>query len=199
VLPYPLLDAWFSTPDQGFVAGAFGLLFRTEDGGVTWTPWLERSENKKMNHIYAISGGPGALYLAGEQGFLRKLDAAGGQFTTVTTPYEGSFFGMYTADGVALAHGLRGNAYISRDGGAAWTKVNTGVSANIIAALPGQANDLVLVSQAGDVLSLQGEAVHSLPAKRGAEVYGAAAVGKVLVTTGLGGARAQAIAALSDH
>jgi photosystem II stability/assembly factor-like uncharacterized protein len=197
VLPYPLLDVWFSTPDKGFVAGAFGLLLRTEDGGATWTPWLERADNKKMNHIYAVSGGADAVYLAGEQGFVRRLDNAGTAFTVVTTPYEGSFFGLYAGNGVTVAHGLRGNAYVSRDNGAAWTKLDTGVKANIIAALPGAANDFVLVSQAGDVLTVEGEAVRNLNVKRAGEVYGAAAVGNVLVTTGLTGARAQAIAAIS--
>ncbi len=197
VLPYPLLDVWFSTPYHGFVVGAFGLLLRTEDGGTTWTPWLERADNKKMNHIYAVNGDAEALYLAGEQGFLRRLDGSGTAFAVVTTPYEGSFFGLYTANGVTVAHGLRGNAYVSRDRGAAWTKLATGVSANIIAAVPGAASDFVLVTQAGDVLAVEGEAVRNLRVKRGGEVYGAAAVGNVLVTTGLTGARAQSIAAIS--
>lgn len=197
VLPYPLLDVWFSSPNHGYVVGAFGLLLRTEDGGASWTPWLERADNKKMNHIYAVNGNADALFLAGEQGFLRRLDAAGKAFTVVTTPYEGSFFGVYTGSGVTVAHGLRGNAYVSRDNGGAWTKLDTGVSANIIAALPGPADDFVLVTQAGDVLAVEGEAVRNVRAKRSGEVYGAAAVGNVLVTTGLTGARAQAVAAIS--
>jgi photosystem II stability/assembly factor-like uncharacterized protein len=198
VLPYPLLDAWFSSPAEGFVVGAFGLVLRTVDGGASWTPWLERTENTRMNHIYSVSGSTGALFLAGEQGFVRRLDAAGDHFGVVKTPYEGSFFGLYTDKELVVAHGLRGNAFISADGGAQWRKLDTGVSANIIAALPGAANALVLVSQAGDVLSVAADGNTATPVKasRGGEIYGAAADRGNLVTTGLGGIRAQAVAAL---
>jgi photosystem II stability/assembly factor-like uncharacterized protein len=198
VLPYPLLDAWFASADEGFVVGAFGLVLRTVDGGASWTPWLERTENTRMNHIYAVSGSTGAVFLAGEQGFVRRLDPAGERFGAVKTPYEGSFFGMYTDKELVLAHGLRGNAFISADGGAQWRKVDTGVSANIIAALPGAGTGLVLVSQAGDVLAVpkDGTAATPIKATRAGEIYGAAADRGNLVTTGLGGIRAQAVAAL---
>jgi photosystem II stability/assembly factor-like uncharacterized protein len=200
VLPYPLLDAWFTSFDDGFVAGAFGLLLHTTDGGASWTPWLERSENTRMNHIYSISGSADALYLAGEQGFLRRLDADGQRFGVVKIPYEGSFFGLYASNSLLVAHGLRGNAFVSRDGGAAWRKVETGINANIIAALPGTdpGAGLVLVSQAGDVLAVpaDGGAVQALRATRAGEVYGATFDRGTLVTTGLAGIRAQAIAAL---
>jgi photosystem II stability/assembly factor-like uncharacterized protein len=199
VLPYPLLDAWFSSPDEGFVAGAFGLLLRTTDGGATWSPWLERAENTKMNHIYALSGTPAALYLAGEQGLLRRLDSGGERFATVASPYQGSFFGLYTDGDVAVAHGLRGNAYLSRDGGAVWRKIDTGSQANIVAVLPGTGAELVVVTQSGEVVAVgeEGSAPRPLQVKRSGEIYGAATLRGVLVTTGLTGARAQAVAALS--
>jgi photosystem II stability/assembly factor-like uncharacterized protein len=200
VLPYPLLDAWFTSADDGFVAGAFGLLLHTTDGGASWTPWLERSENTRMNHIYAISGGADALYLAGEQGFLRRLDAGGQRFGVVKIPYEGSFFGLHASKNLLLAHGLRGNAFVSRDGGAEWHKVETGVTANIIAALPGTSpgDGMVLVSQAGDVLAVpaDGGAAQALKVARAGEVYGATSDRGTLVTTGLAGIRVQAFAAL---
>jgi photosystem II stability/assembly factor-like uncharacterized protein len=197
VLPYPLLDAWFSSADDGFVAGAFGLLLHTSDGGASWTPWLERAENTRMNHIYSVSGSADALYLAGEQGFVRRLDSDGQRFGVVKVPYEGSFFGLYASKDVLVAHGLRGNAFVSRDGGAQWSKVDTGVSTNIVAALPATDDSLVLVSQAGDVLAVPGGgAVQVLKASRAGEVYGAALDRGTLVTTGLTGIHAQAIAAL---
>jgi photosystem II stability/assembly factor-like uncharacterized protein len=198
VLPYPLLDAWFSSPTEGFVVGAFGLLLRTVDGGASWTPWLERTDNTRMNHIYSVSGSAGALFLAGEQGFVRRLDAAGERFAVVKTPYEGSFFGLYTDKELVVVHGLRGNAFVSADGGAQWRKVDTGVSANIVAALPGAGSGLVLVSQAGDVLTVPADGSTATPVKvaRGGEIYGAVADRGNLVTTGLGGIRAQAVAAL---
>src|SRR4029434_7244202 len=76
----PFLDVWFEDERTGFVVGAFNLVFRTADGGKTWEPWFHRSENPKTLHLYAIRPAGGALYVAGEQGLLLKLDRESGRF-----------------------------------------------------------------------------------------------------------------------
>ncbi|MBY0243560.1 MAG: hypothetical protein K2X55_30080 [Burkholderiaceae bacterium] len=195
VLPYPLLSVWFSSANQGYVAGAFGLILQTIDGGASWTPLIERTANSKMNHIYAISGDGGQVYLAGEQGFLRRLDEGSGAFVPMASPYEGSFFGMAAGQARLVVHGLRGNAYTSDDGGARWNKINTGSSSNIVAALPtsGPGASLLLVTQTGDVLesAADGSARPYQGQHRGqprGEVYGAAVAGGALVAAGMAGA-----------
>ncbi|WP_195763748.1 WD40/YVTN/BNR-like repeat-containing protein [Pseudoduganella rivuli] len=203
VLPYPLLSVWFSSANEGYVAGAFGLILQTRDGGASWTPMIERTANIKMNHIYAIGGDGGQVYLAGEQGFLRRLDDTTGAFVPMASPYEGSFFGLAASQSRLVVHGLRGNAYASDDGGARWRKIDTGSGANIVAALPVSAAagaGLLLVTQTGDVLesSADGSArPYSGADSAGAdnrrgqprgEVYGAAIAGGALVATGMAGA-----------
>lgn len=198
VLPYPLLSVWFRSADEGYVAGAFGLILRTSDGGASWTPMIERTANSKMNHIYAISSDGGQVYLAGEQGFLRRLDENTGAFMPMASPYEGSFFGMAVNQAHLVVHGLRGNAYVSDDGGARWRKIDTGSSANIVAALPtsGPGASLLLVTQTGDVLESAADG-NARPYPGGAgqqqgqprgEVYGAAVAGGALVAAGMAGA-----------
>ena len=192
VLPYPLLDVWFSNSKEGFVTGAFGLLLRTVDGGASWTPWMERADNPRMVHWYAIEGVGSDVYLAGEQGLLRRLDGAGQRFVAVGSPYKGSYFGLHVQQDVLVVHGLRGNAYVSQDAGVQWHKVPTGVSTNIIAVLPGAGQQLLFVSQAGQVLasSDMGRSVTALPLPVTGEIYGATfgATGSI-VTTGLAGVR----------
>lgn len=195
VLPYPLLSVWFANANEGFVAGAFGLLLRTADGGASWTPWIERAANTKMNHIYAICGEAGKVYLAGEQGFLRRLDAGADAFAAMESPYQGSFFGMLVDQDRLLVHGLRGNAYASDDGGAQWHKIATGSAANIVAALPGRNGSVLLVTQAGEVFGRAADGgVRPYQEDRGAgragrgEVYSAATAGGALVAAGMGGA-----------
>lgn len=192
VLPYPLLDVWFASADEGYVGGAFGLLLHTTDGGASWTPMMERSANARMNHIYAIGGAAGQVYLAGEQGFLRRRDAASGSFVAIDSPYDGSYFGLYADGRQLLVHGLRGNAYVQEDGGA-WQKIDTGSAANIVAALPAPDGGMLLVTQGGEVLSgASGGAVSRLKdtrkSARGGEVYGAALSGAALVAAGPAGA-----------
>lgn len=185
----PLLDVWFANANDGFVVGAFGLILHTTDGGVTWTPWIDRTENDGMNHIYAVDGVDGQVYIAGEQGFLRRLDPAGDHFVKMPTPYQGSYFGLYVQKNLLIAYGLRGNAYVSNDQGMQWNKVETGLSNNIIAAFPSGQQDLLFISQAGEMLSTNavGGAARALDVKHAGEIYGAIAADGGVVTTGLGG------------
>src|SRR5262249_19097658 len=75
----PFLDVWFSDEKTGFVVGAFNLILQTTDGGASWQPWLDRTDNPKTLHLYAIREAAGQVYVAGEQGLLMRLDAAAGR------------------------------------------------------------------------------------------------------------------------
>lgn len=198
VFPFPLLDVWFANDNDGFVVGAFGLILHTTDSGVTWTPWIDRTQNDQMNHIYAVDGVAGQVYIAGEQGFLRRLNPAGDGFVKIPNPYNGSYFGLVVEKDRLVAFGLRGNAYVSMDQGKLWNKVETGVTDNIIAAFASAGDELLFVSQAGDMLSTNGVggAAKLLPVKRGSEVYGAVASGGAVVTMGMGGTNIVSLPAL---
>lgn len=148
----PLLGVYFENATTGFVVGTFNRIFRTDDGGKTWTPWMDRTENADEFHFNAIAGGPGGIYLAGEQGMVWRLDAGQQRFVKHPTPYQGSFFGILSdgADTV-LAFGLRGNVYRSGDAGKTWEKIPIGSSAGITSgiAVPGS---MLLTSQAGAIV-----------------------------------------------
>lgn len=179
VMPNPFLDVLFSDASEGFVIGAFGLVLRTRDGGKNWEPWIERAENDRRLHFYAAASDGASLYFAGEQGLLRRLDKGNDHFTTIETPYSGTFFGVHAAPGLLLAYGLRGNAWASEDGGASWRKIETSVEASIIAVLPAGGSRLILVSQAGHVFSTTdgGRTLAALQVPRQGEVLAATLVG----------------------
>lgn len=180
VLPYPFLDISIDGKGEGFLAGAFGLLLRTNDGGKTWEPWIERAENDRRMHLYAIErGADGAVYLAGEQGLLRRYDREAGRFVALETPYGGTWFGLLAAGPQLIAHGLRGNVWISGDEGQSWTALALGSDATVVAALAPTPQRLVFVTQKGEVLVSEdgGNSVTALPIPRGAEVLAAALIG----------------------
>jgi photosystem II stability/assembly factor-like uncharacterized protein len=128
----PFLDIWFSDDKNGFAVGAYNLIFRTADGGKTWEPWFDRTENPKFFNLYAIRPAAGELYIAGEGGVVLKLDPAAQRFRALAVPYKGSFFGIADAKSAALVFGLRGNVFRSDDGGKTWTKVDAGLAAAIV-------------------------------------------------------------------
>lgn len=108
----PLLDVRFLDRQIGFVVGAFGLAFRTDDGGETWKPWFEHIDNPDQMHLYAIEGERDRLVIVGEQG-LYLSGSVNGHFVSHSTPYEGSFFAATRLDPQTwLLAGLRGNTVI---------------------------------------------------------------------------------------
>ncbi len=175
VLPAPFLDVWFADAKEGFLVGAFGLILHTADGGATWAPWTERTDNERRLHLYAMGGNATQRWIAGEQGLLLHWDAASGRFTKVETPYPGTFFGLDVQGDRIVAFGLRGNAYGRLGDAAPWKKITTGIDANLVAVVSLSADRLLLVSQAGQVLdgSLATGQSSSIVDARGGEVAGA--------------------------
>lgn len=149
----PFFDLDFADERHGFAVGAYNMAFATDDGGTTWQPALQRLPNAKSLHLYGVRYSAGKLLVAGEQGLLLKSDDRGASFTTVPSPYKGSFFGLLAArSGSLIAYGLRGNAVRSSDQGASWTALDTGVQASISAASEWGSGTLALLTQTGELL-----------------------------------------------
>ncbi|AIJ48566.1 hypothetical protein Cthiooxydans_38660 [Comamonas thiooxydans] len=176
VWPAPLFDIWFA-PDglTGFAVGGFGLILKTSDAGRSWEAWHGKTDNEQRYHLYALTGGEGGVFVAGEQGLVMHLNAKAQRFERMQTPYNGSFFGITQFGARVLAYGLRGNAFFSEDAGHAWTKIQTGLDANLVSAVS-QGNSVFLVSQHGSVLAVDFAAARAtiFDQAPGAEVYDAA-------------------------
>jgi len=156
----PFLDVWFADENNGYVVGAYNLIFRTRDGGKNWEPWFDQTENPKLLNLYAIRPAGGSLYIAGEGGLVLKLDAEAQRFKALPTPYNGSFFGVVGDKGSVLVFGLRGNVYRSDDGGKTWAKVEVGLPATIVSGLT-TASGALLLADAGGRIATSTDAGHT--------------------------------------
>ncbi|MNB82591.1 Ycf48-like protein precursor [compost metagenome] len=153
----PFLALSFSDTMHGLAVGAYGLVMRTEDGGMTWQSWMGRIPNIQGLHLYAVAQAGDRYYLAGEQGLLiRSLDG-GKSFEKLDSPYEGTYFSLaLDSDGAVLIGGLRGNVFRSRDQGNNFEAMNNPVPVSLGSAIRiGQ--QVLWVNQAGGVLRSTGD------------------------------------------
>jgi photosystem II stability/assembly factor-like uncharacterized protein len=192
----PFLDVWFDDERNGYAIGAFNLLFTTSDGGATWVPASDRVDNPKGHHLYAIRGHGSELYIAGELGLLLRLDRASKRFTAVPTPYKGTWFGLVVKPDLVIAHGLRGNAWRSRDAGKTWQQVRTPVQTGLTGSAVVRDGLIAVVSQDGHVLvsADNGGSFESVPNLKPMPLFGVAAAGNgSLALVGARGVRIEAI------
>lgn len=147
----PLLDVWFRDTDHGFAVGAYGAFLVTEDGG---TSWDERPIGEDDYHLNQIApADDGTIYVAAEAGHLYRSDDGGETWTSLPSPYEGSYFGVLPlTDGGLLAFGLRGNLYRSEDRGERWQQISTGTEATLMAGLELADGEVLVAGLAGVVL-----------------------------------------------
>lgn len=147
----PWLDLYFSSPQHGFVVGAYNLILETRDGGQSWRSWYDRSDNsEKMFNLYGVRAHQGQLFVAGEAGLLMRLDTARQRFVQLDSGYSGSFFGLLDAGESLVAYGMRGQVRITRDAGKTWKPVVSGLSSSITAATRSDDGRLWLVDQVGN-------------------------------------------------
>ncbi len=130
----PLLDVYFVNRDQGYVVGAYGLFFTTQDGGKSWQSMAHRLENFDRYHLNAIAKlKNGTLLIVGEAGTMFASYDDGELWETLYSPYQGSFFGIQEIPSVSevLIYGLKGNVYTSSDDGQSWSKVTVPAATNL--------------------------------------------------------------------
>ncbi len=132
------------------VAGAYGTLLRSEDGGNTWQVKDTALDNPDGYHLNALAADDQYLYLAGESGVFYRSADAGETWDVMDSPYFGSFFGMHIDKQNRLwLFGLRGNIFVSEDQGQSFSAISLKDPVNINAAIDGVNGGVYLVGNAG--------------------------------------------------
>jgi photosystem II stability/assembly factor-like uncharacterized protein len=151
----PFLDVWFYDAKLGFAVGAYGMAFRTNDGGKSWVDWSSHLENSDRLHINGLTMvGPRSLMLVGEQGLILRSDDMGDNWRILPSPYEGSLFGITAKADNVLIYGLRGNLFHSVDGGIQWQKIYTNSEQTLMAGIIKADKTSVMVGNGGSIILL---------------------------------------------
>jgi photosystem II stability/assembly factor-like uncharacterized protein len=117
----PFFFTYFEDARRGFLVGAYGLMLATFDGGESWQPILELSENWGFRHLFDYERVGDTYYLTGEMGLVMYQEERKTRVKTVIPFYDGSFYTMIAAEnGELIVAGMRANAFRSVDGGGTW-------------------------------------------------------------------------------
>lgn len=150
----PLMGIFFTDAQNGIAVGGFSYYFTTADGGETWAqrPLIEDSyDDFHLNDLFADT--KGNLFIPAEFGTVYKSVDRGANWQTITTPYDGSFWGGFgLANGDVLIFGMRGNIYKSADAGKSWTKADSKADQSITGGLQLPDGRIVLTGLSGVVL-----------------------------------------------
>jgi photosystem II stability/assembly factor-like uncharacterized protein len=121
----PFLDVLFLDASTGFAVGAYGMLYRTDNGGNDWEIAIAGIDNPYRYHYYALAAGAdGRLYLSGEAGLLFYSSDTGSSWERVEDLYDGTLFGVAVRSGELYSYGLRGHVFRSVDGGVNWEEID---------------------------------------------------------------------------
>lgn len=153
----PFLDVWFEDTQTGFAVGAYGMFFKTTNGGQDWvdvSALLGNSERLHLNHIHATDDG--ALVVVGESGFLARSEDQGDSWRRLPSPYEASLFGLLSQQNTQLLFGLRGHLYRSTDGGIQWQELDVDSEQSLMSGTNTQ-QGAVLVGNGGAVIFVDHE------------------------------------------
>ncbi len=171
----PLLDVWCGGGGHAIAVGAYSTQLVSDDSGAHWgerkfaplplplppVPGAKAAAavdggthgaDFHLNRIVAASAS--RLYIAAEAGHLYRSDDAGLTWQQVSSPYDGSFFGVLplSADS-ALAFGLRGSLYRSENAGASWRKLDSGTLAMLDGACRLGEAGVIIVGFGGVILT----------------------------------------------
>lgn len=192
----PFLDVMFVNEREGYVVGAFNLAMRTNDGGKSWEPLIDRTANEQGLHLYGLVHSGNEIYMVGEQGLIRHWDRQHERFRALSSPYKGSFFGVLARDATLIAYGMRGNVVRSVDGGQSWRILRSSASDGITGGTILDDGRVVLVTQGGQMLiSKDGDEPYAnVKVKNRMPYFGVASLaGGVVVVVGAGGVSAENI------
>ena len=177
-LEKPFLDVLFFDNKQGIAVGAYGLFYRTEDGGEHWsrelhatllnpadqeyldevkreTPeYYEEELRAILPHLNKMRNVNGTLYMVGEAGLVAKSNNKGKTWTRMDTGYEGSFLDVKAVNDLTMMIvGLRGNTFVSQDDGE-WQYVATCMSGSLNTILPASEDHVYMLGNNGMMVTL---------------------------------------------
>lgn len=188
-LEIPFFDILFTSPSYGLVVGAYGAMLETKDSGSTWHYIGHKVPNPEGFHLNALTKDVNDnIYVVGEAGVAMSSTDLGESWQSLPIDYQGSLFGVTVKESDIYSYGLRGNMFVSRDLGATWNAVDTGVTNHIFAADWLSNGKLLLVGAGGLKLTYDGQHFRNIShSAQRIDLTSVKVTGEQVLTTSLNG------------
>ncbi len=155
----PFLDVEFIDRRIGYVSGAYGVLLKTEDGGLSWRSVVDLLEHQEDRHIYDIEILGDEIFLAGEMGLVYHSENQGARFSSLASPTTASLFTVKATETQVVLMGLRGTLFVASKGsdhGFQWYQVAIPTEYSLVSAIQnGSRRSLILGDAGGGLWSLK--------------------------------------------
>lgn len=175
-LDRPLLSVYFFDENEGIATGAYGLFYRSMDGGDTWSQerhpgMLSFDDNEYLDsikddeafyleelsfispHLNNITFSDNTLYVAGEAGLVGVSNDKGRSWERLDIDYQGSFFDVgILNESTSLAVGLRGNMFLLRGDEHSLIQTCVTTSLNTVITMPSSSSNKIFVAGNNGVL-----------------------------------------------
>lgn len=174
----PFLDVLFFDKYHGVAVGAYGLFYRTQNGGRSWESeyhqellfeediaYLDELKNEDMtlylserstllphfNRIITLSDG--RLLMVGELGLVAISDDLGQYWQKQDLAYEGSFFNAIEAGNAVYVMGLRGHLFKTLDL-SIWETIDLPLNVTLNGVMPLKNEGIRVVGNAGAIIDV---------------------------------------------
>lgn len=156
----PLLTVRFLNRREGWVAGSFGQLFATADGGLNWRYVGDRLDNPEGLHLNGLLiGQDRQLHIAAEAGVVFSSTDGGNVWHRGETGYLGHLYGVLeTGPSQLLAYGFNGHLYRSANNGTAWHAVKSPSRKTLVGGVHLGETNILLLAEDGRLFASRDEA-----------------------------------------
>ena len=123
-------DVTFLRGGEGYLVGSYGDIYRSINGGQTWTPFSRHWSYGSLWPYSLWFTGSQTVVAAGWYNIWRSFDG-GASWSTVLNVPSGVFYDVHFVGERGVAVGKAGLVYCSSDGGATWTPGASSISYDI--------------------------------------------------------------------
>ena len=134
------------------IYGAYRMCVHSLNSGQTWEDCSLAVPDPVSHNLYGVSRQGHSVYIAAELGHIFKMDDAGEQFTSLTSPGATTLFGVVvTKSGALFAYGVAGAAYRSADNGQSWVPIIIPTQSDLTSAIMLPSGDIILLAETGNL------------------------------------------------